>query len=280
MKFGFVTCVQLGLSCMEAIYDVGGNLELSITLHDDKAKAKSGRVYIDRFCYEKKIPLLKINNINDAEAVESIKKLDWLFIIGWSQIAGKDVLDAPTFGVLGMHPTLLPLGRGRASIPWAILHQLPETGVTLFKLDKGVDTGPIAARYVIPLNSSSDANSLYSAVSEAHIQLMKDSFPKLAKGTLELELQDDENSTEWPGRKPEDGKININGSVFDAERLIRAVTRPYPGAFLEMNDRRLIVWKASLEPTEFSKMTLPFSDGVLYCLDFEEVLVSYNSQSN
>ena len=138
---------------MEAIYDVGGKLELSITLHDDKARAKSGRVYIDKFCYAKKIPLLKINNINDAEAVEYVKQLDWLFIIGWSQIAGKIILGTPTFGVLGMHPTLLPVGRGRASIPWAILHQLSETGVTLIKLDEGVDTGPIVAQFIIPLSS-------------------------------------------------------------------------------------------------------------------------------
>src|SRR5690242_13717067 len=136
-RVGFVTCVQLGLSCMEAIYEVGGKLDLAITLHDETAVAKSGRIYLNEFCAARHIPLVKVRNINDADALAAIAsaQLDWLFIVGWSQIARRDVLNAPRKGVLGMHPTLLPQGRGRAAIPWAILLGLPETGVTLFKLD-------------------------------------------------------------------------------------------------------------------------------------------------
>ena len=143
MKFGFVTCVELGLSCMEEIYAAGGELDLAITLHDDRAINKSGRVYLDDFCGARGIDLVKVRHINDSEAIEAIRsrEIDWLFIIGWSQIAGPQVLAAPTHGVHGIHPTLLPEGRGRAPIPWAILKGLKETGVTLFKLDEGVDTG-------------------------------------------------------------------------------------------------------------------------------------------
>src|SRR5690554_2083 len=145
IKIGFVTCVQLGLSCMEAIYEANGKLALAITLNDDQARQKSGRVYLDEFCKRKSIPLMKSSHINNKDVIDSIKEadLDWLFIIGWSQIASKELLETPKNGTLGMHPTLLPCGRGRASIPWAILKGLDTTGVTLFKLDEGVDTGPI-----------------------------------------------------------------------------------------------------------------------------------------
>jgi methionyl-tRNA formyltransferase len=137
MRVGFVTCVQLGLSCMEAIYEAGGELSFAGTLQDHQAVSKSGRVYIDEFCRARGIPLAKFRNVNDADAVEAIRaaQLDWLMIVGWSQIAREPVLAAPRLGVLGMHPTLLPLGRGRAAVPWTILLQLPEAGVTLFKLD-------------------------------------------------------------------------------------------------------------------------------------------------
>src|SRR6266496_1733341 len=145
MRFGFVTCVQLGLACMEEIYAAGGCLDLAITLRDELAQTKSGRIYLDKFCEERRIDLVKIKHVNDSQSIGAIKEkgLDWLFIIGWSQIAGPLVLDAPKRGVLGIHPTLLPAGRGRAPIPWAILKGLKQTGVTLFKLDAGIDTGPI-----------------------------------------------------------------------------------------------------------------------------------------
>lgn len=273
MKIGFVTCVQLGLSCMEAIYQVGGRLDLAITLPDDKAAQKSGRVYLDQFCIEKQIPLLKVGHIDDSEVLDVIKKmeLDWLFIIGWSQIAGQTLLDAPKLGVLGMHPTLLPLGRGRAAIPWAILKGLDKTGVTLFKLDSGVDTGPIADQFVIPLSTKSDASELYDAVNQAHMELIKNVMPKILAGTLVLKEQDHSIATLWSGRRPEDGQINIFGSVTDAERLIRAVTHPYPGAFFYEGERKIVVWRADISMVIPQTKYIEFKDGYLSLLDWQYV---------
>lgn len=267
MKLGFVTCVQLGLSCMEAIYEAGGELALAITLPDDKAVGKSGRIHLDTFCEEHNIPLLKSPHINDAAVAAAIKtaEIDWLFIIGWSQIAGPAVLSTPKCGVLGMHPTLLPIGRGRAAIPWAILKSLDQTGVTMFKLDEGVDTGAIAAQVTIPLTAQTTATELYAAVDAAHTELIHKVMPELMGGTLALREQDEALATTWPGRKPEDGEINLQGSVWEAERLVRAVTRPYPGAFYVKEGRKVVVWRAratAIMPTTNIKC-LEFSDGCL-----------------
>ena len=276
MRFGFVTCVQLGLSCMEAIYDAGGALDLAVTLRDEQARNKSGRIYLDSFCSERSIPLLKVRNINDEESVQAIRdaELDWLFIIGWSQIARREVLDSTRFGVLGMHPTLLPIGRGRAAIPWAILHGLEKTGVTLFKLDEGVDTGPILDQVELPMSSETDAGELYRQVDAAHVQLMKSAFPKLNSGAVELREQDESLATLWPGRTPEDGRIDLQGSVHDAERLVRATTRPYPGAFVERDGTRTIIWRAEVEQPDTRAgegLRIPFRDGVLRCVEWEAV---------
>lgn len=274
MRFGFVTCVQLGLSCMEAIYEVGGKLALAMTLEDDMARTKSGRVFLDNFCAVHGIDLVKIRNINNATAIDVLKRydLDWLFIIGWSQIAREEVLTSPRRGVIGMHPTLLPVGRGRAAIPWAILKGLEHTGVTMFQLDHGVDTGPIIAQREIILDQNADAGWLYERVDAAHVDLMREAFPQLQADDVILRAQDEAGATEWPGRRPEDGAIDLKGCVVDAERLVRAVTRPYPGAFADIDGRRLVVWRSRIAHGVESLQDMPllqFPDGQLVATEWE-----------
>src|SRR5690554_4329539 len=175
MKFAFCTCVQIGLSCMEAIYRAGGELDLIITLKDEKARKKSGRIYVDEFAAKHDIPVLKINHINDPEVIDALRSygIDWLFIIGWSQIAGAAILEVPHQGIIGAHPTLLPVGRGRAAIPWTIIKGLDHTGVTFFKMDEGVDTGPVLGQYKIALSADETATRLYEKVNKAHELLIE-----------------------------------------------------------------------------------------------------------
>jgi methionyl-tRNA formyltransferase len=246
MKIGFVTCVQIGLSCLEAVAAHGGKFEIVITLPDDTAQAKSGRVVLDEFCGRTRTRLIKVKNINDDAVVQTLRdlELDWLLIIGWSQIARAPVLGAARLGTLGMHPTLLPKGRGRAAIPWAILKGLTETGVTMFKLDTGIDSGPIVAQVRVPIAPAEDAGTLYDKVSDAHALLLLSAWPSLMNGVLELHEQDHSQATTWPGRKPEDGNLATVATVDEAERLVRAVTRPYPGAFLDTPAGRVHVWRA------------------------------------
>lgn len=277
MRFGFVTCVQLGQVCMEEIYEIGGALDLVLTLPDEAAPSKSGRVYVDEFCRERKIPLLKVDNINDQVAVQAIckAKIDWLFIIGWSQIAKAPLLEAPVRGCLGMHPTLLPEGRGRAAIPWAILKGLKKTGVTLFKLDEGVDSGPILGQHVIEVGQREDAGTLYQKVMGAHRALIGDNLKNLEDGTGEFSPQDETEASYWPARRPEDGLLHSGMKVRDADLLVRAVTHPYPGAFYQMPDQLIRVWRGYTSDAELpaDETTLPlrFMDGCLYATDYDHL---------
>lgn len=268
MKIAFVTCVQLGRSCIEEVLRLGGRFELLITLKDDIAKQKSGRIYLDDLAQESKTPLLKICHINDLEVIEALKKyeIDWLFIVGWSQIADEAVLNTPTYGCIGMHPTLLPKGRGRAAIPWAILKGLPETGVTMFKLDTGVDTGDIIAQGHIPLNEKTTATELYSLVDEMHIELMRRHWKDIETGNVILQPQDDAKATQWPGRKPEDGEITGEMTMEEADRMVRAVTRPYPGAFYREGDQTVRIWSAK---TSCESGRIKLRDGFLQPIEFE-----------
>lgn len=276
MRVGFITCVQLGLSCMEAIYDAGGKLVFAGSLMDAQAQNKSGRVYLDDFCAARGIPLTKFRNINDPDAVEALRAadLDWLMIIGWSQIARDQVLAIPRHGVLGIHPTLLPMGRGRAAVPWAILLGLRETGVTLFKLDGGVDTGPVVAQLRLPLDERETATSLYQRVNDAHRALILKHWEQLTGAGVTFTPQDDSQATEWAGRTPDQGRLDAAMTVMEADRLIRAVTRPYPGAFMDLDSRRLRVWSAIPESpvttqNDSKSLRLTFRDGEIKVLDSE-----------
>ena len=269
-KVAFATCVKLGRSCIEAIYESGGKFDLLITLNDEKNKDKSGRIYLDDISEKYNVPLLKINNINDSEVIKTLKlhDIDWLFIIGWSQIAHKELLDTPTFGCIGMHPTLLPKGRGRASIPWAILKGLNETGVTLFKLDEGVDTGDIIGQGIIPIEKNTNATVLYDKVNEMHVQLIKKHWNDIINGDVELVKQNNEIATEWPGRKPEDGKITSDMTIDEADKLIRAVTHPYPGAFYIDGVKKIVIWSADFD---IEKGMIKLKEGYINPIEYEVI---------
>lgn len=270
MRIGFVTCVQLGLACMEEIYAAGGSLDLILTLPPDKARTKSGRVFVEGFAESHHVPFEYVGNINDPVTVGAVRahRLDWLCIIGWSQIARPEILAAPGHGCLGMHPTLLPEGRGRAAVPWAILKGLRETGVTLFQLDAGVDSGPILAQERIHVAHDETATTLYARVDEAHRVLIRETWPRLLRGAIRPRAQEEARATTWPGRTPEDGRLVPTMSVVEAERMVRAVTRPYPGAFVDLADHRLRIWRAVIGPVAGAAgPELRFKDGILTPLE-------------
>ncbi|AXT18571.1 methionyl-tRNA formyltransferase [Flavobacteriaceae bacterium AU392] len=274
MKFAFVTCVQIGLSCMEAIYNIGGKLDLIISIPDEKSKKKSGRIYVDDFAEKNSIPVIKSNHINDSEAIEAIKvhNIDWLFIIGWSQIASKEVIETPNLGAIGAHPTLLPVGRGRAAIPWAIIKGLDKTGVSFFKMDEGVDTGLILGQEEVPINIDETALTLYNKINKAHETLIKRLFTDIQNNKIKGTIQDESKATYWEGRKPKDGELLLTMTVNETDRLVRATTKPYPGAFIIRDNQKVIIWKGfksnkKLESNIFHEIIL--EDGFFYATNYE-----------
>ena len=274
MKFAFVTCVQIGLSCMEAIYDVNGSLDLIISIPDEKAKKKSGRIYVDEFAAKHNVPVVKSNHVNDAAVIEAIKAhdIDWLFIIGWSQIASKEVIQSAKIGAIGAHPTLLPAGRGRAAIPWAIIKGLDVTGVSFFKMDEGIDTGLILRQEEVPIQPTETALTLYNKVNTAHETLIKKLFVDLQNNNVEGKVQDESKATYWEGRKPKDGEVSEIMSVNEVDRLVRATTKPYPGAFIIRGDKKVIIWKGIMSEQKIESKIyheIILNNGFFYATNYE-----------
>jgi len=272
VRFGFIICVRLGESCIEELAAFGANLVYLGSLHDEIARKKSGRVYLDGLAQRLDVPLTKFRNINDHDAVESIREaeLDWLYLIGWSQIARSHILTTPTRGVIGMHPTLLPKGRGRASIPWAILKGLTETGVSMFQLDEGTDTGPLLGQVRVPIAPDETSTSLYDKIAEAHRTLIRDVHQPLAEGQIAPVAQDNSLATEWPGRSPEDGSIiRTRMTVSDVDRLVRASTHPYPGAYVVEDAGGVVrVWAGQQTEPVGASYEIHTVDGSYWATDF------------
>ena len=276
MKLAFCTCVKLGLSCIEKVYSLGGKFDLLITLEDNLALKKSGRIFLDEISEKHDTNLLKINHINDEIVAETIKKydIDWLFLIGWSQIANINVLQSCKKGVVGAHPTLLPRGRGRAAIPWAIIKGLDKTGVTFFKMDEGVDTGNILGQNEIKLEKNETATTLYEKVNNSHIKLIEEVWRKIDDNSLTEIIQENQKSTYWEGRKPSDGEIFPNKmTINEIDKLVRATTKPYPGAFVLKNKSKLIIWEGQ-KGKALDGIKIKCIDGYYTATNYQKVSLS------
>ncbi|MCC6346589.1 MAG: methionyl-tRNA formyltransferase [Nitrospirales bacterium] len=170
---------------------------------------------------------------------------DIIFCIGWSRLLPKDVLAVPPLGVIGMHPTLLPEGRGRAPIPWAIIKGMSRSGVTMFYLDEGVDSGDIIAQKEFGIRFEDDAASVYRKSVSAMIGLTREYLPLLAGGQAPRKKQEETNASWWEKRTPTDGCIDWSKSVLENYNFIRALTRPYPGAFTYHREAKVLLWKSA-----------------------------------
>jgi methionyl-tRNA formyltransferase len=163
-------------------------------------------------------------------------------VIGVSQLIGKELLAAPRQGFIGMHPTLLPEGRGRAPIPWTLIKGLQRTGVSLFWCDPEADTGKLLLQASLPVYYEDTAAILGARTDEVAARLLVESLPLLASGHPPRIPQDDSKATVWGRRRPEDGVIDWTWPKRRIYDWVRALTHPYPGAFTCADDYRLYVW--------------------------------------
>ncbi len=258
MRIGFVTAVKLGLDCLHEIERLGGALDLLITLDNDTATKKSGRVQMDEYARRTGVPLHKTRHINEPSTIDVIRQaeLDYLLVIGWSQLVSAEIFPLVKQALLGMHPTLLPEGRGRAPIPWTILKGLQRSGVTMFELMPEVDSGDILATESFEVAFNETATTLYEKASKAHVALIRKTWGQLVSGNLEGQPQNENNATHWPQRRPEDGEITEQMSLKEIDRLVRATTHPYPGAFAIVDGKKLTIWSGKIIKAEKSQFDI------------------------
>lgn len=171
--------------------------------------------------------------------IEALKP-DVFLVVGWYHMIPRRWRElAPAFG---LHASLLPDYCGGAPLVWAMINGETKTGITLFQMDSGVDSGPIALQSEEEIRPDDTIATLYARIEERGLELIDQALPLLAVGGMSLKPQSKSGRRVMPQRSPEDAKIDWTRDVAFIERWIRAHTRPYPGAFTDTAVGRLTIW--------------------------------------
>jgi len=198
------------------------------------------------------LPLLQPERARDAQFLDELGKLqpDLVVVVAYGQILPQTLLDLPRFGCLNVHTSLLPKYRGAAPIQWTLLNGDSETGVTIMKMDAGLDTGPILAMKGIAIRPEDDAETLHDRLAELGAALVIPTIRDFAAGKIEPRPQPAEGASYARKIKKQDGRIDWTQSASAIVNRIRAFT-PWPGAFTflqaEPNPQLLKIWKAAVE---------------------------------
>ncbi|MBK6793787.1 MAG: methionyl-tRNA formyltransferase [Anaerolineales bacterium] len=196
---------------------------------------------------ELNIPVIQPEKVRQPEAMQQLQ--DWnpdlIVVAAFGQILKKDVLELPKYGCINVHASLLPRWRGAAPINASVLAGDEETGVTIMKMDVGLDTGPMLAMKRIRIKPDDTAGSLFEALATLGADLLIETLPAYMDGKLSPQPQPEEGATYAPMLKKEDGLLDFNQPAVDLDRRIRAMN-PWPGAWFEWEGAPFKIHKAHM----------------------------------
>jgi UDP-4-amino-4-deoxy-L-arabinose formyltransferase / UDP-glucuronic acid dehydrogenase (UDP-4-keto-hexauronic acid decarboxylating) len=197
------------------------------------------------------IPVFAPTDINHPLWVKRIKELapDIIFSFYYRNIVKQPILETPPAGCLNLHGSLLPQYRGRCPINWVLVKGEKETGVTLHYMTPKPDDGDIVCQNRITITDDDTAKSLHEKVARAASVMLDEILPQIKSGAAPRNPQDHSKATYYGGRRPEDGQIDWTVDAEEVRNLVRAVSRPYPGAFSYIANEKCLFWAVSRVPS-------------------------------
>jgi len=251
MRFGWVGCHAEGRPALEALLDAGAPIAGIVTLQPELAARRSGAVDYAPLATRHHVPLYHVGNINDPDGHAALRALDAdiVFVIGWSQILHAPALRLARSGMIGAHASLLPHNRGSAPVNWALIRGERRTGNSLIWLAEDVDGGAVIDQTMFCITPYDTCASLYERVAASNRDMLLSLVPRLLAGDRPGRPQPAGDEPVLPRRRPADGRIDWGQSSRAVYDFVRALTRPYPGAFSSLDGRRWTVWHAARIPT-------------------------------
>ena len=243
-----ITCVGFNLEsqiALQGMLDARVNVTTLVTLPAGASRGVSDYVDLHDLCAQHGIDVIDTRDINSAATLEAIARAepDYIFTLAWNRLFSRALLDLPRYSVIGSHPSLLPEGRGRAPVPWTIIEGLQQSGVSFFVMNDRADDGELLLQKAFDVPGRAYAYDLYKLVAGN----LRDGFIELYQRALTGDLGSapaaQRASTYRSKRTPDDGHIDFTRSAEQIDRLIRAVSYPYPGAFTYYHDTKLTIWK-------------------------------------
>ena len=199
---------------------------------------------------KQQIPVYQPTNIK-SQTDEILKyKPDLIITAAYGQILPKKLLEAPPFGCINVHASILPELRGGAPIHYAILEGKKETGITIMYMDEKLDAGDILTQEKITIEQSDDVGTLHQKLSILGPKLLKETLPKLFDQQLKPIKQDDSKATYAPNITREQEKIDWSKDQVHVYNHIRGL-HPWPVAFTSLNGKRLKIWNAEIDKNDY-----------------------------
>lgn len=250
MKIGFFGTPDFVINYLNALLNSNHEI-LFIVTGPDKPKGRGQKITPPLpkvFAIEKNIPCFQPENIKDEEFFRLLKSFnaDIFIVIAYGKKLPENILELPKLGSFNVHFSLLPRWRGSAPVNWAILEGDNETGVTIMKMDEGLDTGDIFLQEKIEIGFNDTAVDVFNKLIPLGVELLIKAIEKLSNGDFQFIKQDDNFATYAKPFKKNDGLIDWSKSALSIHNMVRGL-QPWPGAFTNIKGKLVKIWKTDIE---------------------------------
>jgi UDP-4-amino-4-deoxy-L-arabinose formyltransferase/UDP-glucuronic acid dehydrogenase (UDP-4-keto-hexauronic acid decarboxylating) len=235
---------NMGIVGLDALKRKGFDIR-AVFSHEDNPDENCWFDSVVEWAGKNSVPAFCPEDVNTADWVKRIAAMapDVIFSFYYRNLLGGKILNIPPSGAYNLHGSLLPAYRGRCPVNWVLLNGEESTGVTLHHMVEKADAGDIAGQKKISIDVKDTAFILYSKLCNCARELLEELLPMIKDGSAPRIPQDLQSGSYFGGRNPEDGIIDWNWPVMRIYNLIRAVTKPYPGAFTYLSEgEKLLIW--------------------------------------
>lgn len=249
MKIIFMGTPDFSVPTLKTLIDSEHEIVACYT-QPDKAKGRGKKLQmtpVKEVCLEAGIPVYQPSRIRNKEEVEIFAAIeaDVAIVIAYGQILPKSLLDAPKYGCINVHASLLPKLRGAAPYQWAVINGDDVTGITIQQMDVGVDTGDMLMKSIVNIDEDETAGSLHDKLMLLGGDLVLETLAQLEKGDLNPIKQNHEEATHAPMLDKNHGHIDWSKGAVEIERLVRGLN-PWPSAFTHIDDKFLKIYGAQV----------------------------------
>lgn len=243
---------ELSCASLEKLAGSGDYSVAAVVTQPDKPKGRDLKLTpspVKVLAQKLPVPVLQPARARDELFIAHIRALepDLIVVVAYGQILPQRLLEVPPHGCLNVHTSLLPKYRGAAPIQWAIAEGEAETGVTIMKMDAGLDTGPVLAVRRTRILPADDSPILHDRLAQLGAELLMETIPEFVAGKISPQPQSAEGATYAAKIKKDDGRIDWNWPAAKIWNRLRAFT-PWPGAFTFLGGGAkpmlLKIWKA------------------------------------
>ena len=254
MKIVFMGTPALAAKSLKALIDAGHEIALVITQPDRRGnRNKMILSPVKELALENGLEVAQPQRLKkEPEYTEMLKKIapDAIIVAAFGQIIPQEILDIPKYGCINVHGSLLPALRGASPMQAAILEGLDESGITIMKMDAGLDTGDMISKVVCDIKDK-DINEVSEILADAGAKLLVETLPEIEEGTAVYEKQDERLATYAKMISKSDGFTDFNEPADYIERKIRAYA-DWPTCYSYLDGAQVKFFKAEALPDEAS----------------------------